>query len=79
MSYDFRLCVPQARRRLLPVRSQVERVLDLQKDFEASFSCYDGVSREIADHFSVQQKTPWSQFWNSSTANMSEHDGPTWI
>jgi hypothetical protein len=43
---------------------QVERVLDLQKDFEASLSFHDGVSREISDHFSVQQKKPWWQFWN---------------
>ena len=43
---------------------QVERVLDLRKDFEASLDCYDIVSREIADQFPVQQKKPWWQFWN---------------
>ena len=43
---------------------QVERVLDLQKDFEASLSCYDDASREIADYFAVPQKKPWWHFWN---------------
>ena len=43
---------------------QIDRVLDLGKDFEASLGCYDRVSREIADQFPVQQKKPWWQFWN---------------
>jgi hypothetical protein len=43
---------------------QVERVLDLRKDFELSLGCYDRVSREIAEQFRVQQQKPWWQFWN---------------
>jgi hypothetical protein len=30
---------------------QVERVLDLRKDFELSLGCYDRASREIAEYF----------------------------
>ena len=43
---------------------QIDRVLDLGRDLEASLDCYDRVSREIADQFPVQQKKPWWQFWN---------------
>ena len=43
---------------------QIERVLDLQKDFEASLSCYDRVSRDLAEEFAVPQKKPWWRFWN---------------
>jgi hypothetical protein len=43
---------------------QIDRVLDLQKDFEASLGCYDRVSRDIAEQFPPQKKKPWWQFWN---------------
>lgn len=42
---------------------QIDRVLDLEKDFEASLGCYSGVSGDLAEEFPVTQQKPWWQFW----------------
>lgn len=41
---------------------QIELVLDLKKDFEAALSCYDRVSRGVAERLPSQQKR-WWEFW----------------
>lgn len=42
---------------------QIERVLDLRADFEASLSCYDKVSRDVAEQLPVREKKRWWEFW----------------
>lgn len=42
---------------------QIDRVLDLRRDFEASLGCYAGASDAIAEQFPPKQKKPWWQFW----------------
>ena len=42
---------------------QIEKVLDLKGDFEASLSCYDKVSRDVAAQLPGRQKKRWWEFW----------------
>lgn len=42
---------------------QIERVVDLETDFEASLACYDRVSRDVARQFPKQPSKKWWEFW----------------
>ena len=42
---------------------QIERVLDLERDFEAAVSCYDRVSNQVAKRLPTRQKKSWWKFW----------------
>jgi hypothetical protein len=42
---------------------QIERVLDLKRDFEAVFICYDRVGRDVAERLPAQRKKRWWEFW----------------
>ena len=42
---------------------QIERVLDLKKEFEAALSCYDRASRRVAERLPARHKKRWWEFW----------------
>jgi hypothetical protein len=42
---------------------QIERIIDLREDFEASLASYDRVSRYVAQRLPFRQRKRWWEFW----------------